>query len=211
MKQLLGHYDSTSGDFTGITKEVTAASPAVRNRTTYLDVLSQTKILWAHRVSFHFTVSGPTPESVAWWGFTMNSLLKITGIVQSTCTFWPLKCGLTVAWRIKVRWFKSFKLVGKMWWRKPPALPHDILVPWASILLPLKMYLMAVMSHLLEEIVRSPVDLMEGGVHARSAESHLKVKYEGTVLWGTQFCSVTLFHVCRSDTSQLALALPLMH
>lgn len=43
------------------------------------------------------------------------------------------------------------------------------------------MCLMAVMSHLPDEIVWSPVDLMEGGVHARSAESHLKVSDEG--LW----------------------------
>lgn len=37
------------------------------------------------------------------------------------------------------------------------------------------------MSHLLEEIVRSPVDLMEGGEHARSAESHLKVRRHSPV------------------------------
>ncbi len=40
----LGHYDSTSGDFTGIWREVTAVSPAVRNCTTYLNVSSETKI-----------------------------------------------------------------------------------------------------------------------------------------------------------------------
>ncbi len=45
MKQFLGHYDSTSGDFTGICEEVTAVSPAVRNCTAYLDVSSPTKIL----------------------------------------------------------------------------------------------------------------------------------------------------------------------
>ena len=43
MKQLRGHRDSTSGDFTDILEGVTAVSPAARNCTTYLDVLSRTK------------------------------------------------------------------------------------------------------------------------------------------------------------------------
>lgn len=44
MKQLRGHYESTSGDFPGI-KAVTAVSPTFRHCATYLDVLSQAKIL----------------------------------------------------------------------------------------------------------------------------------------------------------------------
>lgn len=67
-----------------------------------------------------------------------------------------------------------------MWWsdtHPPPSLTTCCSLEQAS-LLPLQMSLMAVMSHLLDEIMRSSMDVIEGGggkVRMCSAESHLKV------------------------------------